>query len=79
MFRAACEALANLDVRPELGNVTRRRRRCPRTGGRPRACFEIIPGCAHVPQLQSPRLLLEMIGDVRDQRSNRVSPAPAAL
>jgi len=25
--------------------------------------LKIIPGCAHVPQLQSPQLFLEAIGD----------------
>jgi pimeloyl-ACP methyl ester carboxylesterase len=42
-----------------------------RVSGRSRSRFtvalaialEIIPGCAHVPQLQSPTLFLEMIGD----------------
>jgi 3-oxoadipate enol-lactonase len=29
----------------------------------PQAHLEIIPGCAHVPQLQSPRLFLDVIGD----------------
>jgi 3-oxoadipate enol-lactonase len=31
--------------------------------GLPQARIEIIPGCAHVPQLQSPRLFLDAIGD----------------
>ena len=31
--------------------------------GLPQADLEIIPGCAHVPQLQSPRLFLDVIGD----------------
>jgi len=30
--------------------------------GLPHAYLEIIPGCAHVPQLQSPRLFLDVIG-----------------
>jgi 3-oxoadipate enol-lactonase len=29
----------------------------------PQAHLEIIPGCAHVPQLQSPQLFLDVIGD----------------
>jgi 3-oxoadipate enol-lactonase len=29
----------------------------------PQAHLEIIPGCAHVPQLQSPLLFLDVIGD----------------
>ena len=28
----------------------------------PQAHLKIIPGCAHVPQLQSPRLFLDAIG-----------------
>ena len=31
--------------------------------GLPQAHLKIIPGCAHVPQLQSPRLFLDAIGD----------------
>jgi len=77
VFRAACDALAGLDLRPELGKV-----RAPAlvlvgehdeatpppmshelAAGLPRAYLEIIPGCAHVPQLQSPRLFLDVIGD----------------
>ena len=77
VFRAACDALAALDLRPELGNV-----RVPvlvlvgehdeatpppmsqeLAAGLPRARLEIIPGCAHVPQLQSPYVFLDAIGD----------------
>jgi 3-oxoadipate enol-lactonase len=29
----------------------------------PNARLKIIPGCAHVPQLQSPKVFLEAIGD----------------
>jgi 3-oxoadipate enol-lactonase len=29
----------------------------------PQADLKIIPGCAHVPQLQSPALFLEMLAD----------------
>jgi len=77
VFRAACDALAGLDLRPELGKV-----KAPAlvlvgehdeatpppmshelAAGLPRAYLEIIPGCAHVPQLQSPRLFLDVIGD----------------
>ncbi len=77
VFRAACDALATLDLRPELGKV-----RVPAlvlvgehdeatpppmshelAAGLPHAYLEIIPGCAHVPQLQSPRLFLDVIGD----------------
>jgi 3-oxoadipate enol-lactonase len=77
VFRAACDALAALDLRPELGKV-----RVPAlvlvgefdeatpppmshelAAGLPHANLKIIPGCAHVPQLQSPRLFLDAIGD----------------
>src|SRR5712672_747571 len=77
VFRAACDALAALDLRPELGKV-----RVPAlvlvgehdeatpppmshelAAGLPQAHLEIIRGCAHVPQLQSPRAFLEAIGD----------------
>jgi len=77
VFRAACDALAGLDFRPELGKV-----RVPvlvlvgehdeatpppmsqeLAAGLPRARLEIIPGCAHVPQLQSPYVFLDAIGD----------------
>ena len=77
VFRAACDALANLDLRPELDKV-----RVPvlvlvgehdeatpppmsreLAAGLPQAHLEIVPGCAHVPQLQSPAIFLEMVGD----------------
>jgi 3-oxoadipate enol-lactonase len=77
VFRAACEALAELDLRPRLGEV-----RVPvlvlvgehdeatpppmsheLAAGLPNAHLEIIPGCAHVPQLQSPEVFLATIGD----------------
>src|SRR3954466_1575536 len=77
VFRAACDALAALDLRPELGKV-----RVPAlvlvgehdeatpppmshelAAGLPQAYLEIIPGCAHVPQLHSPRLFLDVIAD----------------
>jgi 3-oxoadipate enol-lactonase len=31
--------------------------------GLPRAELRVVPGCAHVPQLQSPKLFLDTIGD----------------
>jgi 3-oxoadipate enol-lactonase len=77
IFRAACAALAELDLRPQLGSV-----RAPvlvlvgehdeatpppmsveLAAGLPNAHLEIIPGCAHVPQLQSPEVFLDAIGD----------------
>ena len=77
VFRAACDALAELDLRPELGKVkvpvlvlvgehdeaTPPPMSHELAAGLPQARLEIIPGCAHVPQLQSPELFLEVIGD----------------
>ncbi|MBC9879152.1 alpha/beta fold hydrolase [Bradyrhizobium sp. INPA01-394B] len=75
VFRAACEALASLDLRSQLGAV-----RVPvlvmvgehdeatpppmsheLAAGLPRAELKIIAGCAHVPQLQSPRQFLDAL------------------
>jgi 3-oxoadipate enol-lactonase len=77
VFQAACAALAELDLRPELGRV-----RVPvlvlvgehdeatpppmsheLAAGLPQAHLKIIPGCAHVPQLQSPELFLDAIAE----------------
>jgi 3-oxoadipate enol-lactonase len=77
VFRAACDALAALDLRPELGKVkvpvlvlvgehdeaTPPPMSHELAAGLPQAHLEIVPGCAHVPQLQSPRLFLDTIGD----------------
>lgn len=77
VFRAACGALAELDLRPELNKVTvpvlvlvgEHDEATPPpmshelAGGLPNAYLEIIPGCAHVPQLQSPGKFLDAIGD----------------
>ena len=77
VFRAACDALAALDLRPELGNVrvpvlvlvgehdeaTPPPMSLELAAGLPQARFDIIPGCAHVPQLQSPYVFLDAIGD----------------
>jgi 3-oxoadipate enol-lactonase len=77
VFRAACEALASLDLRPELNKVkmpvlvlvgehdeaTPPPMSHELAAGLPQARLEIIPGCAHVPQLQSPAIFLAMIGD----------------
>src|SRR5436305_6405873 len=73
MFRAACAALAELDLRPELGKVNvpvlvlvgEHDEATPPPMSRelatllPNARLKIIPGCAHVPQLQSPRVFLD--------------------
>ncbi|MGB8397246.1 alpha/beta fold hydrolase [Bradyrhizobium sp.] len=77
VFCATCDALAALDLRPELGKVkvpvlvlvgehdeaTPPPMSQELAGGLPQARLKIIPGCAHVPQLQSPALFLDMIGD----------------
>ena len=77
VFRAACDALAGLDLRPELSKVkvpvlvlvgehdeaTPPPMSYELAAGLPQAHLEIIPGCAHVPQLQSPRLFLDAIGE----------------
>jgi 3-oxoadipate enol-lactonase len=77
VFRAACDALAELDLRPELGKVTapvlvlvgEHDEATPPpmsqelAAGLPNARLKIILGCAHVPQLQSPEIFLEAIGD----------------
>jgi len=77
VFRAACGALAELDLRPQLGQlempvlvlVGEQDEATPPPMSRelaallPNARLVIIPGCAHVPQLQSPELFLAAIGD----------------
>jgi 3-oxoadipate enol-lactonase len=77
VFRAACAALAELDLRPELGKVKvpvlvlvgEHDEATPPPMSHelaallPQARLKIIPGCAHVPQLQSPDIFLDTIGD----------------
>jgi 3-oxoadipate enol-lactonase len=77
VFRAACTALAELDLRPQLGQVkvpvlvlvgehdeaTPPPMSHELAAGLPQAQLKIIAGCAHVPQLQSPEVFLEAIGD----------------
>jgi 3-oxoadipate enol-lactonase len=77
VFRAACADLAELDLRPELGKVTvpvlvlvgEHDEATPPpmshelAAGLPNARLKIIPGCAHVPQLQSPEVFLDAIGE----------------
>lgn len=72
VFRAACDALASLDLRAELAGVNvpvlvmvgEQDEATPPpmshelAAGLPRAELKIIPGCAHVPQLQAPQLFL---------------------
>jgi 3-oxoadipate enol-lactonase len=77
VFRDACDALAELDLRPELGKVkvpvlvlvgehdeaTPPPMSRELAAGLPDARLKIIAGCAHVPQLQSPGVFLDAIGD----------------
>jgi 3-oxoadipate enol-lactonase len=77
VFRAACAQLAELDLRGELAKVKvpvlvvvgEHDEATPPPMSRelaallPDAQLKIIPGCAHVPQLQSPQLFLEAIAD----------------
>jgi 3-oxoadipate enol-lactonase len=77
VFRGACAALAELDLRPELSKVkvpvlvlvgehdeaTPPPMSHELAAGLPQARLLVIPGCAHVPQLQAPKLFLTAIGD----------------
>src|SRR5437868_3348714 len=77
VFRAACDALATLDLRPELAQVkvpvlvlvgehdeaTPPPMSHELAGLLPPAHREILRGCAHVPQLQSPGAFLDAIGN----------------
>jgi 3-oxoadipate enol-lactonase len=77
VIEAACNALAGLDLRPQLSQVkipvlvlvgehdeaTPPPMSRELAAGLPDARLKIIPGCAHVPQLQAPRLFLDAIGD----------------
>ena len=77
VFRAACGQLAELDLRPELLRITvpvlvlvgEHDEATPPPMSRelaallPDARLKMIPGCAHVPQLQSPEIFLDAIGD----------------
>jgi 3-oxoadipate enol-lactonase len=77
VFRAACAQLAELDLRPELAKVKvpvlvvvgEHDEATPPPMSQelaallPDAGLKIIPGCAHVPQLQAPDLFLETVGD----------------
>ncbi|TGD97964.1 alpha/beta fold hydrolase [Methylobacterium nonmethylotrophicum] len=75
VFRAACEALAGLDLRPDLAGVTvptlvvvgEEDEATPPAmsralaAGLPDARLALLPGCAHVPQLQDPALFLATV------------------
>jgi len=82
VFRAACAQLAELDLRPELHKVrvpalvlvgeqdeaTPPPMSHELAAGLPDAELKIIPGCAHVPQLQAPRVFLDAIADFLSAR-----------
>jgi 3-oxoadipate enol-lactonase len=77
VFRAACAQLAELDLRGELHKVKtpalvlvgEQDEATPPPMSHelaallPDARLKIIPGCAHVPQLQAPRVFLDAIAD----------------
>ncbi len=77
VLQAACADLAALDLRPELAQVkvpvlvlvgehdeaTPPPMSHELAAGLPNARLKIIAGCAHVPQLQSPEVFLDTIGD----------------
>jgi 3-oxoadipate enol-lactonase len=77
VLQAACAALAELDLRGELSRVKvpvlvlvgEHDEATPPPMSHelaallPNARLKIIPGCAHVPQLQAPGLFLDAIGD----------------
>jgi 3-oxoadipate enol-lactonase len=77
VLQAACAALAELDLRPQLGQVKvpvlvlvgEHDEATPPPMSRelaallPNARLKILSGCAHVPQLQAPELFLDAIGD----------------
>jgi len=83
VFQAACAALAELDLRPELSEVKvpvlvlvgEHDEATPPPMSRelaarlPHARLRILAGCAHVPQLQAPDLFLDAIGDFMPESS----------
>ncbi|HEV7634521.1 MAG TPA: alpha/beta fold hydrolase [Bradyrhizobium sp.] len=83
VFQAACTALAELDLRPELARVevpvlvlvgehdeaTPPPMSRELAAGLPDARLKIIAGCAHLPQLQAPEVFLEAIGDFMPEQS----------
>ena len=77
VFRSACAQLAELDLRGELHQVkvpalvvvgeqdeaTPPAMSHELAAGLPDARLEVIPGCAHVPQLQAPNVFLDTIAE----------------
>jgi 3-oxoadipate enol-lactonase len=92
VFRAACNDLAELDLRPELGKVrmpvlvlvgehdeaTPPPMSIELAAGLPNAHLKIIPGCAHVPQLQAPGIFLDAIGDFLPASRLHIAASPSA-
>jgi len=76
-FHNACTALASLDLRPSLPSVTvpvlvlvgALDEATPPAmsqelaAGLPDARLQVLPGCAHVPQLQEPEVFMRAIAD----------------
>jgi 3-oxoadipate enol-lactonase len=91
VFRAACNELAELDLRPELGKVripvlvlvgehdeaTPPPMSIELAAGLPNAQLEIIPGCAHVPQLQAPDMFLDAMGDFLPASRLHIAASPS--
>jgi len=83
-FHAACQALATLDIRDRLTSVrvpalvlvgemdeaTPPPMSKELAAGLPNAKLVVLPGCAHVPQLQAPDLFLDSIADFVGARVN---------
>lgn len=92
VFRAACDALAGLDLRPDLGAVdvpvlvlvgeqdeaTPPPMSRELAAGLPNAQLTILPGCAHVPQLQEPERFLAAMVPFLDQGASAPVGALAA-
>lgn len=82
-FHGACEALANLDVRDQLFKVTQpvlvlvgeldeatpAQMSVELQANLPNAQLNILPGLAHVPQLQAPEVFMNAIRDFIDAKS----------
>ena len=77
VFQSACEALATLDLRPDIGTVTvpvlvlvgEHDEATPPpmsrelAAGLPHARLIVLDNCAHVPQLQKPDVFMDAIAD----------------
>jgi 3-oxoadipate enol-lactonase len=92
VFRGACNELAELDLRPELGKVrmpvlvlvgehdeaTPPPMSIELAAGLPDAHLKILPGCAHVPQLQAPEKFLDAIGNFLSASRLHIAASPSA-